>query len=66
MDKRSQLAIRRIKNQNGSTIEGDEAIGTAAVEFFKSLLAEPSAIDNLASMELLNNILALITPEQNS
>ena len=59
LDKRSQLTIRRIKSLNGNYIKGDDNIGTAVVDFFKSLLAEPSLVNNLAATELLNLILHL-------
>ncbi|XP_027067398.1 uncharacterized protein [Coffea arabica] len=66
LDKRARLSITRIYNLEGEVVESANDIGTAAVAFFQSLLAEVPPINNTAICRLLEAIPPLVTPDQNA
>nr|XP_027067853.1 uncharacterized protein LOC113693523 [Coffea arabica] len=66
LDKRARLSITRICNLEGEVVESADDIGTAAVAFFQSLLAEVLPINNIAICRLLEAIPPLVTPDQNA
>ena len=66
LDKRARLSITRICNLEGEIVESADDIGTTAVAFFQSLLAEVPPLNNTAICRLLEVILPLVTPDQNA
>lgn len=60
--KRQKLQLKRIQNVDGDWLETHDCIANAAVEFFQQQFTQEG---DITSSELLNNIRAMVTIDQN-